>query len=585
MAKYRCTVCNYVYDDVKEKVKFTDLPKEWVCPVCGAPKSVFVLLAEKSEEKTVEHNVSELLINQIAEWGVQYVFGIPGTSTLGVVDAIRKTDGKVKYIQVRHEETAAFMASAYGKLTGHVAACLGISGPGATNLVTGLYDAQLDHSPVLALTGLVSRKQIGQGALQEIDQQAFFEPLSVYNKTLMTEDQTTTLATLAIKYALLNKGVAHIGIPNDVQKLPFESTILPFEGRMPNMAYGQEEWIVEKAAKVIDDAKRPVILAGFGCRGQGKKLLNLASKLCAPIISTFRAKGVVDENESLYVGCHGGVGSTAAGQLMQKADLLIAIGSSFSDLSLIPQKLTVQIDINPLMIARRYPVEVGLIGNSAVLIPKLTVKVEEKQNTDYLAEISRLKQAWTRQLEKESDATLKPIRPPYIIKVLNDKIAKNAVISLDVGENCWWFGRNFKMKKTQKLVMSGQLATMGFGLPGALAAALAFPDRQIVCLTGDGGLTMVLGDFLTALKYSLPVKVFVMNNKRLGMIMQEQKVEKYESWQTELHDFSFSFFAENAGGLGIKVTEPSELEAAVDKALKTNIPTIVDIDTDPRRFL
>ncbi len=543
-------------------------------------------LAEKSEEKTrIEHTVSEVLINQIAAWGVQYVFGIPGTSTLGIVDAIRKTNGKVKYIQVRHEETAAFMASAYGKLTGHVAACLGISGPGATNLVTGLYDAQLDHSPVLALTGMVPRKQIGQGAIQEIDHQAFFEPLTVYNKTLMTEEQTTTIATLAIKHALLNQGVAHIGIPNDVQKLPFEAEILPFEGRMPNMAYGQEEWVIEKAAKVIDSASRPVILAGFGARGQGNKLLKLASKIGAPIMATFRAKGVVDENETLYVGCHGGVGSTAAGELMTKSDLLIAIGSSFSDLSLIPQKRTVQIDINPLMIARRYPVEVGLLGNSAVLIPKLTENVARKQNMDYLTEVARLKQAWAEQLEKETNPTAKPIRPQYIMKVLNQKIADNAVISLDVGENCWWFGRNFRMKKTQKMVMSGGLATMGFGLPGALAAALAYPERQIVCLTGDGGLTMVLGDFLTALKYNLPVKVFVINNKRLGMIMQEQKVEGYESWQTDLFDYNFANFAEHSGGMGIKVTEPNELEAAVDKALKSTKPTIVDIDTDPRRFL
>ena len=586
MAKYRCTVCNYVYDEAKEKRKFTDLPKEWVCPVCGAPKSAFVLLAEKTEEKkAVEHTVSDVLIAQIAEWGVKYVFGIPGTSTLGVVDAIRKSNGKVKYLQVRHEETAAFMASAYGKLTGHVAACLGISGPGATNMATGLYDAQLDHSPVLALTGMVPRNLMGQGSLQEIDQQAFFEPLSVYNKTLMTEDQTTTLATLAIKHALLEQGVAHIGIPNDVQKLPYEAEVLPFEGRIPNMAYGQEAWVIEKAAKVVDSAVRPVILAGFGARGQGKKLLALASKISAPIMSTFRAKGVVDESEPMYVGCHGGVGSTAAGELMEKADLLIAIGSSFSDLSLIPQKRTVQIDINPLMIARRYPVEVGLLGNSAVLIPKLTAKVQQKQNADYLAEVVRLKQAWLEQLEKEADATTKPIRPPYIIKVLNDKAADDAVFSLDVGENCWWFGRNFQMKKTQKLVMTGGLATMGFGLPGALAAALAYPERQVICLTGDGGLTMVLGDFLTALKYDLKVKVFVMNNKRLGMIMQEQKVEGYEGWQTELYDYNFADFAEHAGGMGIKVSEPAELPAAVERALAADKPVIVDIDTDPRRFL
>jgi thiamine pyrophosphate-dependent acetolactate synthase large subunit-like protein len=561
------------------------LPKEWVCPICGAPKSSFVLLAEQVEEKKAEHTVSEVLINQIAEWGVQYVFGIPGTSTLGVVDAIRKTNGKVKYIQVRHEQTAAFMASAYGKLTGHIAACLGISGPGATNLATGLYDAKLDHAPVLALTGLVGRQLIGPGSTQEIDQYAFFEPICVFNKILMSEDQTTTLATLAIKHALLDQGVSHIGIPNDVQKLPYEADILPFEGRMPNLAYGQEELLIEKAAKVIDQAVRPVILAGFGARGQGNKLLRLASKISAPIITTFRAKGVVDEHEPLDVGCHGDIGSTAAAELMGKADLLIAVGSSFSDLTHIPQKKTVQIDINPLMIARRYPVEVGLLGNSAVLIPKLTERVHEKKNSDYLAEIARLKQGWLNQLEEEANPNMKPIRPPYIIKVLNDKLADDAVISLDVGENCWWFGRNFRMRKSQKMVMSGTLATMGFGLPGALAAALAYPDRQIACLTGDGGLTMVLGDFLTALKYQLPVKVFVMNNKRLAMIMQEQKVEGYESWQTDLFDYSFADFAEHSGGLGIRVTEPSELEAAVDRALPANKPTIVDIETDPRRFL
>ncbi len=588
MAKYRCTVCNWIYDDAKEKVKFTDLPAEWVCPICGAPKSAFILLSESATEakaeKKPESTVSDVLINQLALWGVKFVFSIPGTSTLGIVEAIRKADNKIRYIQVRHEETAAFMASAYGKLTGHVAACLGISGPGTTNLATGLYDAQLDHAPVLALTGMVPRKLIGRGSLQEIDHQAFFQPISVYNKTLMTEDQTTMLATLAIKHALVDQGVAHIGVPNDVQKLPYTAELQQFEGRMPNLAYGQEDWLVEKAAKIVDAAERPVVLMGQGCRGQGTKVLRLANKIGAPILSTFKGKGLVDDVEPLYVGCHGGVGSTAAGELMEKADLMVAMGVSFADLSQIPQKRTVQIDINPLMIARRYPVEAGLLGNSAVLIPKLTTKVQAKNNQSYLAEIAKLKTAWLNQIEKEADSSKKPIRPPYIMKVLTEKVAADAVISLDVGENCWWFGRNFRMKRSQKLVMSGNLATMGFGLPGALVAALAYPERQTICLTGDGGLTMVLGDFLTAHKYNLPIKVFVINNKHLGMIMQEQKVEGYQGWQTELHDYSFADFAEHSGGLGIKVTEPSDLEAAVDRALASKKPTIVDIDTDPRRF-
>ena len=584
MAKYRCTVCNYVYDEAKEKVNFNDLPKEWVCPVCGAPKSAFVLLAGKIEEPKKGTTVSDVLVEQIAEWGVQYVFGVPGTSTLGVVDAIRKNN-KVQYIQVRHEQVAAFMASAYGKLTGNVAACLTVSGPGTTNLATGLYDASLDHSPVLVLSGMVARQYIGPGSLQEIDQHSFFEPICVFNKTLMIPEQTTMLATLAVKHALLDRGVSNIGIPNDVQKLPYETQILPFEGRMPNMTFGQEGSLVEKAAKIIDQAERPAIIVGFGAMGQGTKLLKLATKISAPIVTTFRAKGIIDEDNALYAGSHGGIGSTAAATLVRKADLLIVVGSSFSEFTQIPEKKTVQIDINMKMIAKKYPVEVGLLGNSAVLIPKLTEKVKEKQNTGYLNEITQLKQEWLKQLQREADGSLKPIRPPYIMKVLNEKIADNAVISLDVGENCWWFGRNFQMKRTQKMVMSGYLATMGFGLPGAMAAAVAYPNRQIMCIAGDGGFTMVMADFMTALKYQMPVKVFVLNNQSLGMIKQEQKVEGYHIWQTELYNPNFADYAEHSGGIGIKVTEPSELEAAVDKALSAKKPVIVDIDTDPRRFI
>jgi thiamine pyrophosphate-dependent acetolactate synthase large subunit-like protein len=432
---------------------------------------------------------------------------------------------------------------------------------------------------------MVARQYIGPGSIQEIDQHSFFEPICVFNKILMSEDQTIMLATLAVKHALLDRGVSNIGIPNDVQKLPYNAQIQPFEGRMPSLAFGVEDALIEKAARAVDLAERPVIVAGFGARGQGNKLLKLATKISAPIVTTFRAKGTVDESHALSAGCHGGIGSTAASELVRKADLLVVIGASFSDLTLLPEKRTVQIDINMKNIAKKYPVEVGLLGNSAILIPKLTEKVKEKHNPNYLDEISHLKEDWNKQLMREADALVKPIRPPYIMKVLNEKIASDAVISLDVGENCWWFGRNFQMKKTQKMVMSGLLASMGFGLPGALAAALAYPNKQIVCITGDGGFTQVMGDFLTALKYQLPIKVFVLNNKSLGMIMQEQKVEGYIASETELYDLNFADYAEHSGGMGIKVTEPAELEVAVDKALAARKATIVDIDTDPRRFL
>ena len=584
MAKYRCTVCNYIYDEKKEGKKFSELPDDWRCPVCNAPKTVFVLLAETKEEPENQMTVSDVLIEQIAAWGIKYVFGLPGTSSLGLIDAIRKNN-KIKYIQVRHEQTAAFMASAHGKLTGNVAACLSIAGPGATNLATGLYDAKLDHSPVLALTGLVARQSIGPGSFQEIDQHSFFEPICVFNKVLMSEDQTIKLITLAIKHALVERGVSHISIPNDVQKVPYKAKILPLEGRIPNRAISPSPFLINKSALIIDDAKRPVIISGFGALGNGDELLKLAEKITAPIVTTFRGKGVIDEDHELYVGSHGGIGSTSASSLVQNSDLLIIIGSSFSDMTQIPEKRMIQVDIDPMMIAKNYPVEVGLWGNCSELIPALTNAVSEKKNDKYFTEIKRLKKEWVDLLKKEADSTKKPIRPQYIIKVLNEKLSEDAVISLDVGENGWWFGRNFCMKKNQKLVMSGYLASMGSGLPGALAAQLIYPERQVACITGDGGFTMVMGDFLTAVKYKLPVKVFLFNNKQLGMIMQEQKVEVYPNWQTDLYNCEFADYAKNCGGIGIKVTDPKDLPAAVEKALLINKPVIVDIDTDPRRFI
>jgi pyruvate oxidase len=584
MAKYRCTVCNYVYDEEKEGKKFSELPDDWRCPVCNSPKTVFVLLSDAREELKEETTVSDILVGQMVAWRVKYVFGLPGTSSLGIVDAIRKNN-KIKYIQVRHEQTAAFMASAHGKLTGNVAACLSIAGPGATNLATGLYDAKLDHSPVLVLTGLVARQLIGPGSFQEIDQHSFFEPICVFNKVLMSEDQTTKLITLAIKHALVERGVSHISIPNDVQKFPYKARLLQLEGRIPNRAISPSSFLIKKSALIIDQAKHPVIISGFGALENGDNLLKLAEKITAPIVTTFRGKGVINEDHELYVGSHGTIGSTSASSLVQNADLLIVIGSSFSDMTQIPEKRMIQIDIDPMMIAKNYPVEVGLWGNCSELIPALTNAVRKKGNIKYLAEIKRLKKEWIDLLEKEADSTMKPIRPQYIIKVLNEKLSEDAVISLDVGENGWWFGRNFFMKKNQKMVMSGYLASMGTGLPGALAAQLIFPEKQVICITGDGGFSMVMGDFLTAVKYKLPVKVFLFNNKQLGMIMQEQKVESYPNWQTDLYNCNFAEYAENCGGIGIKVTDPKDLPAAVEKALSVNKPVIVDIDTDPRRFI
>jgi pyruvate oxidase/acetolactate synthase-1/2/3 large subunit len=252
---------------------------------------------------------------------------------------------------------------------------------------------------------------------------------------------------------------------------------------------------------------------------------------------------------------------------------------------MIPEKRMVQIDINPMMIAKRHSVEVGLFGNSSVLVPQLKEKVKENKKENYLDEIRNLKQEWLDLLQEEADSTRKPVRPQYIVKVLNEKIADDAIITLDVGENGWWFGRNFWMKKTQKMIFSGYLGSMAFSLPAAIAAQIIYPERQVICTAGDGGFSMLMADFMTAVKNELPIKVFVFNNSELAMIRQEQLTENYPNYETELHSFDFAKYARNCGGIGIKVENPEELEGAVDEALKLDKPVIVDINTDPVRFV
>jgi pyruvate oxidase len=581
--KFRCTVCNYVYDEEKEGKSFASLPADWKCPVCGSPKSVFVPLEEEEKAAVKETTVSDVLVEQLEAWGIRFFFGIPGTSTLGIHDAIRKRP-HLTYVQVRHEEVAAFMASAYGKLTGNPAVCIGVSGPGATNLVTGLADAHLDRSPVIALTGLVPRKVKGTGAEQEIDQYSLFAPITVYNELLSDVRQTLELCTQAVKRAILSRGVAHLGVPNDVQKLPYEAKPRSFQGSVANVAYLQSPRLIMEAARVINVSERPVIIAGWGAMGKGPMVLNLAKKISAPVTTTFRGKSLLDGSEPLYVGCHGSLGTTAATELVRKSDLLIVIGSSFSNLTMIPQKRTVQVDIDPLVIGRRYPVEVGLVGNSSEVVPALTDAVDTKRRDEYLEEVANLKNAWGDLLAAEYDEKSKPLRPPYIMRVLSEEVSADAVISVDTGENLWWFGRNFSMRSTQTHVMSGILGSMGFGLPGAMAASLAYPGRQAVCIAGDGGFSMVMADMLTCTKYGLPVKVFVLSNGQLGMIMQEQKTEGYPNWATDLRGINFAEYASLCGAIGIRVEEPGDLRGAVRKALDSKGPALVDIITDPKRF-
>jgi pyruvate oxidase len=528
-----------------------------------------------------ERTVSEVIVDQLAAWGVDYVFGLPGTTCLGVVDAIRKHD-TIRFIKVRHEEAAALMASAYAKLTGKVGVCLTIAGPGATNLITGLYDAKMDRAPVLALTGQVRLQYIGPGGFQEIDQDVLFNSFCVFNKTINSKEQTIELVTLALRHALVERGVAHLTIPNDVQKEMLDVQIEPLEGRIPDFRIENSE-LIDRAVRLINESAQPVIIAGWGARDHGDKLLKLAERIKAPIVTTYRAKGVVPEDHELAVGALGDVGTTMARRFVKAADLLLVFGSSFSEKTNIPRKKIIQVDLDPMNLAKEFPIAVPILGECGIVLEKLFEKVHERSSPEVVTTVKQEKETWFARLDKEADAEASPLRAPFIMRVLRETIDPEAIITVDVGDNSFWFGRNFVMKQ-QTLLMSGYLATMGFGLPAAIAAKLAAPDTQVVCITGDGGFAQVMEEFMTAVQHDLNIIVVILNNKELAMISMEQRVEGYPTFATELDNPNFVDYAVSCGGCGFTVHEPGELKAALEHAIQVKKPVIVDIATDPKRF-
>lgn len=590
LARWKCSVCSYIYDEDKGEpetntppgTEFEDLPPDWRCPICQVGKDAFELVTEEDVHAEAETTVSDVIIDVLESWGIDCVFGMPGTSSLGLVDAIRR-NARVRYVAVRHEENAAMAASAFNKFTGRMAACLTIAGPGATNLATGLYDAKEDHASVISINGQVRYQYAGPGGTQEIDQDAFFRPVCLYNNTIYDKTMTIKILTMALKHATLMKGVAQISVPNDIQKEPLDADFCISEDCLANLNILPESGEIDKAAEIINGGKRPVIVAGWGAYESADLVLSLAEKIKAPLIITWRAKGIVPHDCEWLVGIHGNVGPPAAKKMVKEADVLICLGVGFSQMTNLPMhENIVQVDIDPLRIGK-YPVKAGLWGNCKLVIPELMARVEEKEDDAVLERIAEMKRRWLAKLESEADEKAVPIRPPYIMKVLSEVIPEDAIISVDVGENGWWFGRNFLMKR-QKFAMSGYLGTMGFGFPGAIAAKLAYPDKQVFCITGDGGFSMAMSDFVTTVKEDLPMVVVVLNNKELGMIRVEQKMEDYPNFATDLLNPDYAKYAESCGGVGINVERPGELRNALKKGMDVNRPVIVDVDTDPKRF-
>ncbi|WXG46694.1 MAG: thiamine pyrophosphate-binding protein [Candidatus Atabeyarchaeum deiterrae] len=531
------------------------------------------------EEKTA----SEVIVDELIEAGAKYVFGIPGHTSLGISEAIRTRPG-IKFITVRHEETAALMASAYAKLTDQLGVVLTIAGPGATNLMTGLYDAKMDHAPVLAITGQVELQFIGRDVIQEIDQNALFESVSLFNKVITTPEETGEITLLAIKNAVVSRGVSHLGVPTNIQRAKTTQLAKPIKGRVPPLRIRPAEDLCRKAADLINSATHPVVIVGWGARFAAAHVVEFAQRIGAPIASTFKAKGLISEFHRQVVGVHGSVGSDPAKELAHNADLLIVLGSSFSAQTNIPQdKPIIQIDYDPMVLGKRFPVELSLWGSVEDTIPLLSSLAEERDNKPTLNKIEQLMQQWNRKVESVTSQGDVPIHPARVLKALQKVLPEKSVIAIDVGDNSWWFGKYFRING-QRFVLSGYLATMGFGFAGALGAAFAYPDLKSVALTGDGAFSMVMADFTTAVKHNLPVTAIVYNNSELSMITHEERMEEYPKFATELVNPNFAQFAKSCGGLGYEVKEPSELEPALEHAINSNKACIVDVVTNPAKF-
>ena len=529
--------------------------------------------------------VSDVMVETMTAWGVTHVFGMVGHSNLGLADAIRVQEeaGRLTYIGIRHEGAAAFAASAFGKLTGRPAACMSIAGPGATNLLTGLWDAKVDRAPVLALTGQVDTQVLGPGAFQELDLSAAFAPVAAWSQTVLHSSRHSELMSLALKHAIQRRDVAHLIFPDEVQTIPSDAEPDGPEGRLTPLEIAPPEATLDQAVARIQNASRPAIIVGHGARGQMSAIVELAEALGAPVITTFKGKGLISDHHPLGCGVLGRSGTPIASWFMNEADLLIVFGASFSNhTGITPKKPIIQVDFEPFALGRMHAVEVPVLGHAEVTARLMAERLGAVTDAvDQRAEIADRWQKW--RAEKRSRMTDdhgRGLNAAIVFDAMTRLVPSDAVIAVDVGNNTYSFGRYFECTD-QAILMSGYLGSIGFGYPAAMGAWAAAPERKIVAVTGDGGFGQYMAELTTAVKYGMDITHILLNNSELGKISKEQRSAHLPVWQTSLTNPNFAEFASSCGASGYRVTDRAELDGAIVRALADRGPSLVEILTDP----
>ena len=545
----------------------------------------------REEERS--RTVSDLMADTMVNWGVRHVFGMVGHSNLGLADALRVQEeaGALSYYGIRHEGAAAFAASAYGKLTGRPAACLAIAGPGATNLLTGLWDANVDRSPVLALTGQVDTQVLGPGAFQEVDLAAAYGEVAQWSQSVLPTSRHAELMNLACKSAILNRGVSHLIFPDEVQTLEAgEAGAGGPAGRITPLDIAPPAESIEQAAALLRRSKRPVIVVGHGARFEMPAIIELAEMLRCPVITTFKGKGLIPDSHPLAGGVLGRSGTPIASWVMNESDVLVVFGASFSNhTGITPKKPIIQVDFDAMTLGKFHAVDVPVWGEigvtAAILKSELSGRI---QTTDQRPELAERWSIWrTEKARREEDDLGRGLNSASIFSALTRTVPEDAIIAVDVGNNTYSFGRYFECGR-QAILMSGYLGSIGFSYPAAMGAWAAtqeddprFQGRPVVSVSGDGGFGQYMGELLTAVKYGMNITHVLLRNNELGKISKEQRSGNWDVWQTSLHNPSFAGYAELCGALGIRVSKHGDLDGALRRALEHDGPSLVEIDSDP----
>jgi pyruvate dehydrogenase (quinone) len=523
--------------------------------------------------------VSEVFVDTLVEAGVKRVYGLTGDSLNGITDAIRRNK-QIAWMHVRHEEAAAFAAGAESQLTGEIAVCAGSCGPGNMHLINGLYDCHRSRVPVLAIAAQVPSQEMGSGYFQETHPQHLFKDCSYYCEMVSQADQMPRVLGIAMRTAIAQRGVAVVVIPGDVlqRECPSPSLALGIHQSASLVCPSTPE--LEKAAGYLNSAQKVTILGGAGCEGAHDELVALAAKLKAPIVHALRGKEFIEYDNPYDVGMTGLLGFSSGYHAMMNCDALLMLGTDFPYPQFFPKKAKIlQVDLRGEQIGRRTPVDLGLIGKVKHTLDALTPLIEEKKDRAYLdtclAHYKSARKGLDDLATGEPGKT--PIHPQYVAKILDELASEDTVFTCDVGTPTIWAARYLHMNGKRRLLGSFIHGSMANALPQAIGAQSAFPKRQVVSLSGDGGLAMLLGELLTLRQLQLPVKLVVFNNSSLGFVELEMKAAGLLDFATDLVNPNFAQLAESTGILGLRVEKPEELRPALTEALAHDGPALVDV--------